>query len=86
MHELTLQLDDEAAMTAFGAKLARITEGVRPQMTMALFQDLGSAARKAARTDVKAKIYPDKARAALGLPPLEQGKAADTAGKTEKTK
>ena len=27
MHELTLQLDDEAAMTAFGAKLAGITQG-----------------------------------------------------------
>lgn len=76
----------DAVRAPSGPTLARITEGVRPQMTMALFQDLGSAARKAARTDVKAKIYPDKARAALGLPPLEQGKAADTAGKTEKTK
>ena len=27
MHELTLQLDDEAAMTAFGAKVAGITQG-----------------------------------------------------------
>ena len=69
-----------------GPTLARITEDVRPQLTMALFRDLGADARKAARTEVKAKVYPDKARAALGLPPIEKGKAAEPAAKTEKAK
>jgi peptidyl-prolyl cis-trans isomerase D len=76
----------EAVRAPSGPTLARITEEVRPQVTMALFRDLGGAARKAARTEVKAKVYPDKARAALGLPPIEKGKAAEPAAKTEKAK
>lgn len=76
----------EAVRPPNGPTLARITEDVRPQVTMALFRDLGGAARKAARTEVKAQVYPDKARAALGLPPIEKGKAAEPAAKTEKAK
>ncbi len=76
----------EAVRAPSGPTLARITEDVRPQLTMALFRDLGADARKAARTEVKAKVYPDKARAALGLPPIEKGKAAEPAAKTEKAK
>lgn len=76
----------EAVRAPSGPTLARITEDVRPQLTMALFRDLGADARKAARTAVKAKVYPDKARAALGLAPIEKGKAAEPAAKTEKAK
>ncbi|MET3527562.1 peptidylprolyl isomerase [Phenylobacterium koreense] len=77
----------EAVRAPTGPTVARITEEVRPQVTMALFQDLGVAARKAARTEVGARIYPDKARAALGLPPLtKEEKAPATAGKAEKAK
>lgn len=76
----------EAVRAPSGPNLARITEDVRPQVTMALFRDLGTSARNASRTEVKARIYPDKARAALGLPPLEKGKAAEPAAKTEKSK
>ena len=76
----------EAVRAPSGPTLARITEDVRPQLTMALFRDLGADARKAARTEVKAKVYPDKARAALGLAPIEKGKAAEPAAKTEKAK
>ncbi|WP_312164207.1 peptidyl-prolyl cis-trans isomerase [Phenylobacterium sp.] len=76
----------EAVRPPSGPTLARITEDVRPQVTMALFRDLGAAARKAARTEVKAQVYPDKARAALGLPPIEKAKAAEPAAKTEKAK
>jgi peptidyl-prolyl cis-trans isomerase D len=76
----------EAVRAPTGPTLARVTEDVRPQLTMAFFRDLGAAARKAARTEVKAKVYPDKARAALGLPPLEKGKAAAPAGQAEKAK
>ncbi|WP_374659357.1 SurA N-terminal domain-containing protein [Phenylobacterium sp.] len=70
------------------AAVARITEDARPQLTMAFFRDLGASARRASRTELGAKIYPDKARAALGLPPLEKGKeeAAAPAAKTEKAK
>ena len=76
----------EAVRAPSGPTLARITEDVRPQVTMALFRDLGGSARRAARTEVKAKVYPDKARAALGLEPIEKGKAAEPAAKTEKAK
>ena len=76
----------EAVRSPSGPTLARITEDVRPELTMALFRDLGADARKAARTEVKAKVYPDKARAALGLAPIEKGKAAEPAAKTEKAK
>ena len=76
----------EAVRPPSGPTLARITEDTRPQVTMALFRDLGASARNAARTEVKARIYPDKARAALGLPPLEKGKAAEPVAKTEKSK
>jgi peptidyl-prolyl cis-trans isomerase D len=70
-----------------GPTLARITEDARPQVTMALFRDIGAAARKAARTEVGVKIFPAKARAALGLPPLaETEKAAAPAAKAEKSK
>lgn len=70
------------------AAIARMTEDARPQLTMALFRDLGASARRASRVELKAKVYPDKARAALGLPPLEAGKeeAAAPAAKAEKAK
>ena len=54
---------------------------------MALFRDMGAAARKAARTEVGVKIFPAKARAALGLAPItETEKAAPKAGQAEKSK
>lgn len=75
----------EAVRAPSGPTLARVAEDVRPQLTMALFRDIGADARKAARTEVKAKVYPDKARAALGLAPIEKA-AAEPAAKTEKAK
>ena len=77
----------EAVGAPSGPTLARITEDARPQVTMALFRDLGAAARKAARTEVGVKIFPAKARAALGLAPItETEKAAPKAGQAEKSK
>jgi hypothetical protein len=35
---------------------------------------------------MKVKIYPDNARAALGLEPLPKGEKAGAAGKAEKSK
>jgi peptidyl-prolyl cis-trans isomerase D len=77
----------EAVRNPPPAQLARITEDARPQMTMGLFREIGGSARRGARNEVKVRIYPDKARAALGLPPLEKNEAAaGAAGKAEKAK
>jgi peptidyl-prolyl cis-trans isomerase D len=54
-----------------GETLARVTEGSRPQMTQAIFREISGDARKAARDLIKPKIYPDQARLALGLEPLD---------------
>lgn len=65
------------------AQLAPIAESARPQMTMGLFREIGDAARAAAKTEVNAKAYPEKARAALGLAPVDEKAPA---GKAEKSK
>jgi peptidyl-prolyl cis-trans isomerase D len=54
-----------------GETLARVTEGGRPQMSQAIFREISGDARKAARNIVKVKIYPDQARAALGVEPVD---------------
>ena len=53
-----------------GETLARVTEGTRPQMSQAIFKEISDDARKAARDQMKVKIYPAQARLALGLEPL----------------
>lgn len=61
--------------------LGRITESTRPQLTQALFREIGVDARKSARATIKPKIYPNVARVALGLDPLDPktGKAPEKA-------
>lgn len=76
----------EAVRAPSGPQLARVTEEGRPQMTMGLFREIGDQARRAARAEMKVKIYPDNARAALGLEPLPKGEKAGAAGKAEKSK
>ncbi|MET0273163.1 MAG: SurA N-terminal domain-containing protein [Phenylobacterium sp.] len=66
-----------------GPTLARMTEAARPQMTAELFRELEETARSAARQEMKVRISETRARAALGLEPLEPAKAA---GKAEKAK
>ena len=61
----------EALHAPVPAQIARITEDSRPQMTMAIFREIGVDARKAARNTIKPKIYPNVARAALGLEPID---------------
>jgi peptidyl-prolyl cis-trans isomerase D len=51
--------------------IARATEDSRPQMTMAIFREIGVDARKSARNTIKPKIYPNVARTALGLEPID---------------
>lgn len=76
----------EAVRAPSGTTLARITEEGRPQMTMGLFREIGETARRAARAETKVKIYPDNARAALGLEPLPKTEKAGATGKAEKAK
>ena len=59
--------------------LGRITEATRPQLTQALFREIGVDARKSARATIKPKIYPNVARAALNLDPIDPktGKVAE---------
>ncbi len=54
-----------------GETLARVTEGSRPQMTQAIFKEISGDSRKSARDQMKVKIYPEQARLALGLEPLD---------------
>lgn len=61
----------EAIRAPVPVQIARITEDSRPQMTMAIFREIGVDARKAARNTIKPKIYPNVARAALGLEPID---------------
>jgi len=61
----------EAIRAPVPVQIARITEASRPQMTMAIFREIGVDARKAARNTIKPKIYPNVARAALGLEPID---------------
>jgi peptidyl-prolyl cis-trans isomerase D len=65
------------------ANLARLTEEARPQMSMAVFRELGESARRAARDQVKIKVNPNAARSAIGLEPLATDK---TKGKAELAK
>lgn len=67
-----------------GPAAARIAEDSRPQLTMALFQELGESARQAAKTKIKATSDYNAARTALGLEPIVVTKAKS--GKDEKTK
>lgn len=76
----------EAVRAPAGPQLARVTEDGRPQMTMGLFREIGDQARRAARAEMKVKIYPDNARAALGLEPLPKNEKAGASGKAEKSK
>jgi peptidyl-prolyl cis-trans isomerase D len=66
-----------------GPTLARMTEAARPQMTVELFRELEETARSAARQEMKVRVSETRARAALGLEPLEPAKAG---GKAEKAK
>lgn len=59
----------EAIRTGDMATMARAVEANRPQMTEAYLRELLESARTAARTKVKVKIDPERARAALGLEP-----------------
>jgi peptidyl-prolyl cis-trans isomerase D len=57
------------------AKLAQVTEQVRPQMSQTLFREIGESAQSAAAREMKVKIDYNRAREAIGLTALDaQGK------------
>jgi len=65
----------ESVSAGQGPTLARMTEETRPQMTMALFRELGESARTAAAQELKVKTDYTRARAAIGLQPVEAPEA-----------
>jgi len=73
-------------VTATNPNLARMTEDTRPQLTMALFQEIGDSGRKAARTEMKVKADLNSARAAIGLEPIVEAKGKGKDAKAEKAK
>lgn len=65
------------------ADLARGVEASRPQIAMAVFREIGADARKSAREAIKPKIYPNVARQALGLEPLDPKTGKPKTGKAQ---
>jgi len=78
----------EAVHAGEGPTLARMTEDMRPQMSVALARELAETAQFAARRKVKVVIDANRARTALGLEPLDAGKGpgAKPGAKPEKAK
>jgi len=70
----------DATRTGDPAQLAQLAEQTRPQMTETLFREIGQSAQAAAREELKVKVDYNRARAAIGLPPL------DAEGKPEPAK
>jgi len=62
----------EAVHPGDPAALAATAEQIRPQMTQTFYKELGEAAVTAARRKVKVVIDANKARAAIGLEPIDE--------------
>lgn len=75
----------EAVRPGEGPTLARMAEEMRPQMSVAFYREIAETARFAARRKVKVTVDPARARAALGLEPIDP-KAAKPGAKPEKAK
>ena len=67
----------DADHTGDPAQLAALTEQARPQMTETIFREFGESAQGAARLKIKTKVDYNRARAAIGLPPLNAKGAAE---------
>jgi peptidyl-prolyl cis-trans isomerase D len=62
------------------AEAARTAEDQRPAVTVDLFQAMGDMARTAARATLKTRVFPERARQALGLPPEDEAPSAPPQG------
>ncbi|CAN7347908.1 SurA N-terminal domain-containing protein [Phenylobacterium sp. LjRoot219] len=60
----------EATHVGDPAQLAALTEQTRQQMTATVFREIGQSAQTAAREEMKVKVDYNRARTAIGLPPL----------------
>ena len=78
----------EAVHAGEGPTLARMAEDMRPQMSVALYREMGDTARNAARQKVKVVVDANRARVALGLEPIDPkaAKGAKPGAKPEKAK
>lgn len=81
----------EAVRSGEGAIEAQMAEAMRPQMSMAIFREIGESAHAAARAKIKVTADAARARAALGLEPEAapadpKGKAKPAAKKPEPAK
>jgi peptidyl-prolyl cis-trans isomerase D len=56
------------------ATAGQLAEAGRRDLTMALVRDIDESAHAYAREKMKVKVYPDRARSAVGFPPLEDKK------------
>jgi peptidyl-prolyl cis-trans isomerase D len=56
------------------ATAGQLAEAGRGELTTGLVRDLDESAHAYARAKMKTKVYPDRARSALGFPPLEDKK------------
>ena len=74
----------EAVHAGEGPTLARMAEDMRPQMSVSLFRELADTARFASRQKVKVTVDAARARAAIGLEPVD-AKAAAKGAKGGKT-
>ena len=75
----------EAVRPGEGPTLGRMAEEMRPQMSVAFYREIAETARFAARQKIKVTVDPARARAALGLEPIDP-KAAKPGAKPEKAK
>jgi peptidyl-prolyl cis-trans isomerase D len=75
----------EAVHAGEGPTLARMAEEMRPQMSVAFYREIAETARFAARQKVKVTVDAARARAAIGLEPIDT-KAAKAGAKAEKAK
>jgi peptidyl-prolyl cis-trans isomerase D len=71
----------EAVHAGEGPTLARMAEEMRPQMSVAFFREIAETARFAARQKVKVTVDAARARAAIGLEPIDPKAAKGAAGK-----
>ena len=61
----------EAIHTGDGVTIAQTAENLRPQMTQALYRELGESAHTYARRKVKVTVDTNRARQAIGLEPID---------------
>jgi len=73
----------DAIRTQPGPVAAMLAEQARPQVTQALFREIAESAQRAAREKLKVRMDVNRARAAVGMEPLDAKTGAKTGSKAE---